>query len=274
MRTRPIAALLLSVLVSLPACSVANERRTSLPADPKAIELGPLPASLARPKFLLAADAEPAQLRELVPFQVVELVLHGARSAESCAHFAIARLVTDRPDAILVFPEASKVTGVQNHLVFAPYVGMVSFATPTSNTAVVGYAMRAARARLPFEHDLVTGMVHAIHDSAAAPGLIEGDTITTIDGEPARPPKRWPEWTLYPRMLAHTPGSEVAVEWIRPGKGRMQGTMQMLEPLSPHLRATDSIDTRWMPPIEVESDGARTTWRLRHTNWRPPDLNR
>jgi len=274
MRNQPTAAWLLSVLLPLPACSVAEERRTSLAADAKAIELGPLPADLARPRFLLAADAEPTTLRELVPFQVVELVLTGSRSAESCAHFAIARLVNDRPDAILVFPEASKVTGVQNHLVFTPYVGMVSFATPTSSTAVVGYAMRAVRARLPFEHDLVTGMVLTIHDRQAAPDLLEGDTITTVDGEPARPPKRWPEWTLYPRLLEHVPGSEVLVEWIRPGTGRMQGTMRMLAPLSPHRLASDSIDTRWMPPIEVASDGLRTTWRLRHTNWRPPNLNR
>ena len=173
-----------------------------------------------------------------------------------------------------MFPEASKVTGVQNHLVFTPYVGMVSFATPTSSTAVVGYAMRAVRARLPFDHDLGTGMVLTIHDREAAPSLLEGDTITTVDGEPARPPKRWPEWTLYPRLLEHVPGREVLVEWIRPGTGRMQGTIRMLAPLSPHRLTSDSIDTRWMPPIEVASDGSRTTWRLRHTSWRPPDLNR
>lgn len=275
MRARPASLLSWLPLLLLSACAVREERRISLLAEPKALELGPLPNDLARPKFLLPDSAESAVLQELVPFQVLEMVLEGPRSAESCAHFAIDRLVRDRPDAILVYPEASKVTGVQNHLVYSPFVGMVSFATPTSSTAVVGYAMRAARARLPFDHDLVTGMVLTIHDRAACADLLEGDTITAIAGEPARPPKRWPEWTLYPHLLALVPGGEVHVAWIRPGTGRMQATMRALPPRSPHRAAVDSIDTRWMPPIETTTDErGRVSWRLRHSNWRPPDVRR
>ena len=175
---RPAPTLCLTLIASLAACAVRSERLVPLPSHALAVELGPLPAKLARPKFLLAADAESAVLQELVPYQSVELLLEGSRAPDSCAHFAIDRLITDRPDAILVYPEASKVTGVQNSVVYLPFTGMVSFATPSSSTAVVGYAMRAARARLPFDHDLVTGMVMTIHDQAACADLLEGDTVT------------------------------------------------------------------------------------------------
>jgi hypothetical protein len=264
----------LLVICLFTSCSVISEQHTSLAGESAAIYLGPMDANLARPQFFIANAVEDAALAELVPYHSIELVLHGNRSAQSATHEAIERLMTNRPDAILAFPNPAKVTGVNNTVFFTPFTGMMSFASAATATPVVAYALRAARCRLPFQNDLSTGFVRDIYDRTAAPGLLEGDTITMLGSANAQPPKEWPTWDFYATWLSLRPGDALDIHWIRPGKGKMQGTVTMLSPLSPHIGIVDSIDCEWVPQITTtkHQDG-RNTWSIGR-NWGPPHQDR
>lgn len=251
----------------LTSCGVVSEQHTPLAGESTAIYLGPMDANLARPQFLIADAVEDAALVELVPYYSIELVLQGNWSAQSATREAIGRLMTNRPDVILSFPSPAKITGVNNTVFFTPFTGMMSLASASTATPVVAYAMRAARCRLPFQNDLSTGFVREIHDRTAAPGLLEGDTITMLGSANAKPPKAWPTWEFYAVWLSLSPGDDLEIHWIRPGKGKMRGTVTMLPPLSPHIGIVDSIDCRRVPKITttIEQDGD-TIWSI-DPNW-------
>lgn len=260
----------LPLLALLNSCVVIKEQHVSFAAEPRALSIGPRADAGGRPKFFLAGVVEDHALAGLVPYHAVELQLNGSKSPETCVHYAVPPLIRSRPDAILVFPDAARVTGVNNHLVYTPWLGFTSFASAATATPVMALALRAARCRLPFEHDRLTGMVKTIHEAAAAPGLLEGDTMIELAGGPALPPKVWPSWAFYQHLLELDPGAEIDVTWIRPGTGKMQGRVRMLEPQHSHLTAADSIDTRWMPPVDTKVVEDGEIWVLRHNQWSPP----
>lgn len=172
-------------------------------------------------------------------------------------------LLSSRPDAILVVTGRPEVAGVSNYYFNNPFApGWVSVASAEHRTEFVGYAMRAARASLPFTYNTVSGVVTTISDRPACPGLLEGDVLTLIDGAPALPPKAWPEWDLYPRMLQHSPGTEIPISWVRGGVGKMSGKARLGTPTWSHLHVANSVDLAGMPEInEVEQDGRRV-WQL------------
>jgi hypothetical protein len=255
-----LAILALSLLAS---CRVIDEQHTSLASEPVAASLGPIDGNIGRPKFFVGDFVDEKALRELVPYHSVELALRGSWGAETVSFEAFKRLVTNRPDAILIFPEPAKVIGVNNTVFFTPFTGMMSMSSAETATPVVGYAMRAARCRLPFRHDEETGFVRQIFDRDAAPELLEGDTINKLGEVAGQPPEAWPTWAFYQLWLSLRAGDSLAIEWIRPGKGIMTGTIKMLPPLRPHLSAVDSFDCKWLPKVltTVHNDG-RTTWEM------------
>ena len=261
----------LALALLLPACAVIREDHRPLEGESTAITIGPQDGNAGRPKFFMGDTVAQEALSELAPYHGLEMVLNGHRSPEKCAHFVIERLIDSRPDAILVFPGATKVTGVNNHFVFVPYAGWFTFASASSQTGVVGFALRATRCRLPFEIDRNSGFVRSIFDSASAPGLIEGDTITKLSGCDARLPQDWPTWSFYSTWLNLKPGDTIDIEWIRPSKGKMTGTAMMLPPLRVHIEEPDGIETKWMRPlIETTHEDGRVTWELNGDNWTDP----
>lgn len=133
--------------------------------------------------------------------------------------------------------------------------------------------MRALPARLPLRYTPSNGMVVQILDSAAATGLLEGDALVSIGGAPAVPPREWPAWPLYERLLDSGPGDELEVEAVRPGTGRVTGKVRLLPPLAPHLSVADSIDVRAMPYVtEIARDG-RLLWTMdTASDWRTDEV--
>tara|TARA_R110002096_G_scaffold63989_5_gene156428 strand:+ start:534 stop:1337 length:804 start_codon:yes stop_codon:yes gene_type:complete len=266
---------MVAALTLLTSCNVLEEAQSPLEAMTAAVRLGPHEKCDGRPKFFLVDEVAEASLAEMVPFERLEMVLNGRRSAEKCSHFAIARLIVNRPDAILVYPSSSEVTGVTTNFIYTPWTGMFTTASAQSQTGLVAYAMRAARCRLPFQMDRPSGFVRAIHDRDAVPGLLDGDTITLIQGRDSRVPKEWPTWGFYGSWLDLSPGDSIEVEWIRSGKGKMSGVAKMIDPLSPHLQAGDSISTKWMPQVrDWQDEDGNAKWHVNSTRWEPPDNQR
>jgi hypothetical protein len=263
-----ITVLAAACLIALTSCSTVGERPFSLPAETIAAQIGPLESTGLEPRIFLADAIEEVALSELAPYFGKHFAFAEPANETKCAREATRRLIESRPDAILVVPDRPEMTGVSTSYFANPFApGIVMVASANYRTSFVGYAMRAMRARLPFTYHTVTGIVTDIPDKAAAPDLLEGDVLTKIDGADALPPKSWPTWPFYARMLEHSPGDEIQLEWVRAGTGKMTGKARLAAPRSPHRAARDSIDTEWMPPIEqIDLDG-RAAWRWTRSRW-------
>jgi hypothetical protein len=272
MRTTIAAAFLLL----LASCQSMPPMFT-LPGEAAAQRLGPDPATKAWPRVFVASHTEESTLAELAPYCGRHLVFTNAYSEVSCVRDAAVSMIEAKPDAVLVLTSAPQISGVNSSFFVVPfYPGFVPLTTTTTGTATTAYAMRALRARLPFAYAASTAIVMDVLDRGAVTGgLLEGDVLATIDGAPAIPPKDWPTWTFYARMLEHVPGDAVDVTWVRAGVGKMSGKAKLLPPLAPHLKVADSIDVTWMPPVDVtELPDGRVEWWMSGRSWCQDDEGR
>jgi hypothetical protein len=188
-------------LALLASCSSVTVRPFSLPAEVVALQIDPQPAIKITPQlFLVDAIDEPA-LSELAPYSGVIVTIQADADEARCAREAMRQLLETRPDAVLVVPGRPEMAGVSTSYFANPFApGSLSVTEGHHRTPFVAYAMRAMRAKVPFQYSLVTGVVTDVRDLDASPNLLEGDVLVTIDGAPATPPKAWPEWTLYARL--------------------------------------------------------------------------
>lgn len=270
----PTATSLPLTIVALAAvlcgCTTSNHKSFSLPADSVATSIGPQDETEMWPRVFLAATVDEAALEELAPFAGVVVALNGNNpGGQRCAAACVHHVIGHRPDAILVSPQAGEVT-TSVAFYSSPFVPMAfHFSNQTHvTTPVVAYAMRALRCRLPFAYNKNTGTVMDVQRDAVAGGLLEGDVLSTIDGAAALPPKDWPSWSLYVRLLSRSPGEQVPVEWVRAGVGKMSGTATLQMPRSPHLDFMDSVDVSFMPEVvEHLDENGRTTWRSSTRSW-------
>ncbi|MBL8751398.1 MAG: hypothetical protein JNK78_19730 [Planctomycetes bacterium] len=247
------------------SCTV-SERSFSLPAETVAAQIGPSSATAKQPRIFLAAWVEESQLAELAPYCGKQITIAERADDARCIREAVPRLVESRPDAILVVPGRTEVVGATTTFYSNPFVPLMMVSTtPEFSTNVVAYAMRAMRARLPFRYNTVSGTVLEIFDREATPGLLEGDVLTGIAGADALPPKAWPEWPLYARLLERVPGDVVELAWVRAGTGKMNGTARLLEPVGPHRAAREAIAVSTLGRIEEVDVGGRLIWRLNAT---------
>lgn len=91
--------------------------------------------------------------------------------------------------------------------------------------ALFAYRYQAARIGIRWSED---GMVTAITNQGLYDaGLLEGDTMISIDGIPF-PKSQDAQDAWHAHTLGWKPGDEIELIWIRPGEGRMQGTIPLL----------------------------------------------
>ena len=267
---RTIALLLLPIAAG---CVPVQEQSISLAADGLATRMGPLEQTGTKPKVLVLSELEPATIEELVPYRGKRVSTRTIWKPDRCARELTRRLVESRPDAILVCDREASATGSTAMPVFDPGLafGVVFTSTTTFSTEVVGYAMRATRARLPFAYNLASGTVVERRDIAACGDILEGDVVTEIGGAPALPPVDRVTWALYPVLLQCSVNDEIPVVWVRAGVGKMQGSVRLIPPAAPHLAVADSIDTRYMPSIKPITKDGRTVWAMPDQAWAPPE---
>jgi hypothetical protein len=113
---------------------------------------------------------------------------------------------------------------VRNTGMVHSFGGGMGMSLPVSQRTVWvwGYRHKQARLGVGWDDNL---MVNQITSSLAYDaGLLEGDTLVSFDGIPI-PKETEGQLALGCRMLTMQPGEEVKAIWIRPGEGRMSGTI-------------------------------------------------
>lgn len=256
----------LLVITALTACTATKPwPEIPLPGRVAADALGPHQETKLWPRVFVSDAVKEEALVDLAPFAARSGVYSGFNQ-EFATQAAVRQVIEFRPDVILVSLGQPKVTGVSTTLVPwpSPFMPLLPINSTQGATPATAFAMRAMPVRLPFRYNVNTGTVLDVPmREAVEGGLLEGDTLTTIDGASAIPPKRWAEWEYYARMLARKPGDTVPLEWVRAGVGKMRGTVRLDAAEQPFLDAADSIDVSYMPEVREEVDpNGRPTWRM------------
>lgn len=206
-------ALAILLLSALAACDTFAEHRCrnfdAAMAIPAAVENPPV----------FRGTAAPTSGPWLVPYAKIDASFADRQNESGYAaklrNEALRRDL--RPDALLYFFGGEAVTGA-----VATYVG---FGISTVNNVVRPQATAICCRACPISTGIRARrdyMVTSLDESAKACGILEGDTVLTIDGcSVEHPADDVSEWAH--RVLAKRPGDKLRVVWIRPGTGRMEG---------------------------------------------------
>ncbi|MCC7537866.1 MAG: hypothetical protein IT379_16700 [Deltaproteobacteria bacterium] len=202
-------------------------------------------AVAGEPTYVVSESSLPTTIAGLVPYVRISGV--GTKSAEALVQQVCTRLdEMNNPDVIVYADRGSVATGgVGSYIGF----GVSTYQTTYSNV-IAATAFRLAPTRLGFGLD-DSGMVISVDDRIRSSGLLEGDTVTSVAGQPLERGERWFSSPHYSVLLRGQPDQAVELVWIRPGTGRMSGTSHLLAsdreslrtlPLAPKLKQYKPLD--------------------------------
>jgi hypothetical protein len=179
---------------------------------------------------------------ELVPFELFLTHRGDGIPVINSLRVDLKVLISDMPDAVSYLEGASRVDGVvTQHVGFGVSSGYAVRSVPYRLTVY-----REAEAVMPFTHIRETGMVTTVADTTAAGGLQEGDFLVQIGGIDAvfKSLQSWAQSPLQGLRLSWRPGDSVQVAWIRPGSGRMEGSIRLLPSARSYRSLPDAIDLK------------------------------
>jgi hypothetical protein len=187
------------------------------------------------PKLFARGDVDDSIMFELIPYALWAWTRDGG-NLESGTKSATHRLIREMPDAVICGEGRTEIGGVTtSHMLLGVSTGSVATSTPTE-----AIAYREAPAVLPFRWDLATTMVRKVHDAAKCGDIIEGDAVAYVSGIDITT-KNLAATGLPFMWIQARPGSKVAVEWIRPGKGRMTGEVELIANPRAYRSSRDSF---------------------------------
>lgn len=211
------------------ACSSFEEVR--LPTFDAALALAP---HAAAPAFFPVSQL-PRDLPLAVPYaQLTGDFPPNYRRADQSAQLVGECFDRDfRPDFIVFHPGgiASPGNALQVSPTFAQggLYGLTFSSAPVIRGQAVAICYRLATFSLGFLAD-GNWMVTHVNETARSSGIQEGDSVQTIGGAELRPrmPRDLPPWSL--AVLTKKPRDTIELTWIRPGTGRMRGTLVLDAP--------------------------------------------
>lgn len=189
-------------------CSACSTWRVTLSDLTYAADCRSL-AVAGEPTYVVPADMLPKSVYGLVPYATI--AAFGTESANVLIEKVCARInELGSPDVIAyVIAEPS----TQRRF-------------PT-DTILAATAFRLAPTRLGIAID-DDGMVTSLDERMRESGILEGDTITSVDGQEVIPGGGWSASPHYAVILRGKPEQRVELGWIRPGTGRMVGQSILL----------------------------------------------
>src|SRR5262245_10274024 len=156
-------------------------------------------------------DSVPAA--EMVPYAMITCL--STASGENAGASLWMKAVPHRPDLVSYEFGGDVATGSVSQ-----YWGWgIATSTPTYSHAYTAWCFRATEAVLPFKLNR-SGMILEIDPSEASCGLLEGDTIVSVNGG-VYDEKLGVNSSWFGMRLSIHPGNEIDVQAIRPGTGRI-----------------------------------------------------
>lgn len=187
-------------------------------------------ASRIKPRLeepIILRDFEvPSNFPEMVPFARIDGDFHHGDEPRQASELATrATNLGFAPDLLLYSTGGAQFTGaVTNHIGFGAFL-----TTPVYRHAGYGWCCRLLPARLGIRRNEVE-MVVALDEATREQCQIqEGDTLLSVDGHALTRNRDGISPSLI-RLLNAKPGEAVRLVWIRPGTGRMEAAVKLLEP--------------------------------------------
>jgi len=196
-------------------------------------ELSKKPADSSPPKLFFMDDAPAGKLPSLVLFAII-----GASVDSMVERDSIARDIWRKADKL-----GADVVLVENANVGA--VPLYQGLGAATARAYRGFCYKRASFRIGVNWNK-DSLVVACSNEAKASGLLEGDTLLSVDGLSVQSEGN----NLAPYFQLNKtirPGDELTLVWIRPGVGRMEGKMRALENPPIQLQLPDSISWSSLP---------------------------
>lgn len=227
MRVPHVAAVAALLLVVGAGC--ATPKFKPLPAFDSAKDM----PALAEPRCYYVEETDVAAMPQLVPFATVDWAwgqYYSKKSAVNAALKVVRKQTT--PDVVMFAEAGTSYAGSTSSASAVPLSGggavAVGFSQPIYVNNIVGICCRLAPVSLGIRWN-DSGMVNEMRESAKSSGMLEGDTIVSIDGAAVTFGAKWLNSPHYVRLMKHKVGDEVPVIWIRPGTGRMEGKLRLSE---------------------------------------------
>lgn len=203
-----------------------------LPAFSRAMKM----AGPERPKLFWADSVDIHSLPAMAPYAQI-IGLGGGK--DQLARAIWRKGAELKADVVLLYDTGMREVG-QVHT----YWGFgITTSQPTYKRSVEGFCFRICPARLGILCD-ESNMVLSMDENLKESGLLEGDTILSIDGVP------WEASSVksgrFLKLLGLEAGGEVKLIWIRPGTGRMEGMLKAMANPPSHLEIEDALP--WVPP--------------------------
>lgn len=151
-----------------------------------------------------------------------------------------------RPDILLVGdPKSFQSGSFSNHVGFGMFM-----TTPTYGKFIDATAFRLCPSMIPWRVDK-DGTLIVIEDGSnlRAAGLLEGDRILSVGGNPIPKEGDSPANGYWNARLKMPVGAEVEVVWIRAGTGRMSGKIKTIANPPIHLKIPSAVFER---PVRKE----------------------
>lgn len=188
------------------------------------------------------AQVPESVLEELVPFEWCLTSRGDWIPMPTALRSDLRTLISDMPDAVSYSEGPARVDGVvTQHVGFGVSTGVATRSVPYRLTLY-----REAEAVMPVSCAQGTGMIIKIRDAVAAGGMQEGDFLVQVGDVEVlfKSLEDWAQSPLQALRLSWKPGDAVQVAWIRPGTGRMVGSMKLLPSAKSYRSCAGSIDLK------------------------------
>jgi hypothetical protein len=159
------------------------------------------------------------------------------------------------PDAVVHY-ERGRVAAGQLHTYWGLGITTSEAIYSTDCTAIL---LREAPSKLPV-HINEKGMITVLYPGSEGCGLLEGDTVLSVDGLPFG--DTWLTSEHHVARLRSRPGASVRIIAVRPGTGRVEGTVRCQENPRSYLRKPSAFDTSRYTVRTIEKNG-RPVWNAK-----------
>lgn len=197
-------------------CVPVSTKIRKLPAYDRAVQIQPV---VRKPVALIESQVDLSSLPAMIPYAQITGAAARNSSGKAVFHRILERALEEKPDYVLISDKQAFVSGSTGiHWGYG-----ISTSQLTYGARMTATLYRVLPCHLGFTLD-EDGVVTSRQSKAAREsGILEGDRLLSFNNRPAKLP------SLGLSLLSSQPGQIFHLIWLRPGKGRMEGSLKLVE---------------------------------------------
>lgn len=180
----------------------------------------------------------------LTPYAVLIMQYSGGNDIKKYASRNIWKKAAElKADIVIIRDGSTQYIGTTSAAFPLGYGGAVAFGIPMYQTALYGYCFKLNPAKLGFIYDKAYMITEIINENLREAGLLEGDKLILLNGIEYDPDN--------PERLRLKYGEEATISVVRPGTGKIDVKIKLMENIPTYLDYTDAIP--WEDPLVIDN---------------------